>query len=364
MSVLWLVILTAIFVTGQALVFRYFNFKNLSYDRSFARKNAFEGQKIELLEVVRNSKRLPIPWLRAQSRIPRELVFEKEQLEAHEVSGGMYHKSAFFMPPLNAVTRHHEVTLAKRGVYSAGSVLLGSGDLFALVRMEKQLELDCGITVYPALLNESELPDPANRWLGEAIVHRWIMPDPFLVNGIRDYRAGDPLKDIHWRASARTGDLRVKVRDYTSDPKALVILNVQTSESQWADVGKQDEESVEYGIRMAATLCMRALKNGMNAGFASNACLIGKQGSGEYVYVPSAGGNAQADKLLETMARMLLHRELNFHTFLESLCFLQGEDILIITAYENDDVMKAVHMLRAQGNTVSLIKLERGRKAA
>jgi len=365
MSVLWLLVLTAAFMLIQAVLFRVNNLKKLSYDRSFSRKTAFEGEKVELLESLRNEKRLPVPWLRAESRIPKEIGFEKESLaESHEVIGGMYHKSVFYIPAMNAITRHHQVTLKRRGVYYAGSVVLTAGDLFGFARDEKQLNTDCEITVYPALIDENELPDPANRWLGDAVVRRWIMPDPFLVNGIRDYMPGDPLKDVHWKASARTGDLRVKVRDYTTDPKALVILNVATSENQWADVGAQDVESVEYGIRMAATLCVRALKNGLNAGFASNACLIGQEGSGETVYVPSAGGNAQADRLLETMARMLLHMELSFTTFLESLTDVSGEDILIISAYESEEIKRAVHMLTSLGNTVSFIRLERGRRTA
>lgn len=364
MSVLWLIALTILFSAAQAVVFRVFNLKRLRYTRSFDRPTAFEGQTAELIEDIKNEKILPVPWLRAESRIPRELAFEREQLDAHEVSGGLYHKSIFYLPRMNRLTRHHEVALKRRGVYDAGSVALTAGDLFAITRAERQLEIDCQIVVYPRILSDDELPDPANRWLGDAVVKRWIMPDPFLTTGIRDYRAGDPMRDVHWRASARTGDLRVKVRDYTSDPKALVILNVQTTSAQWADVGEQDAETIEQGIRIAATMCLRALRSGMDAGFATNACLAGKAGTGEYLYVPSAGGSEQGDRLLDAMARMLLHRELNFHTFLEELKDLKGEDILIISCYESEEINLAAQKLRSMGNTVSFYRLERQRRAA
>jgi len=362
MSVLWLMALTIVFAAGQALVFRLNNMRGLKYERHFSRRNAFEGENVELIERIQNRKRLPVPWLRAESRIPKPLAFEKEQLDAHEVSGGLYHKSIFYLTPMSGLIRHHEVTLKKRGVYSAGSVALTAGDLFSMAKSEKQLELDCSIVVYPRILSDEELPDPAHRWLGDAIVKRWIMPDPFLVTGIRDYRSGDSLRDIHWRASARTGDMRVKVRDFTSDPRAMVILNVQTSAQQWADVGAYDEESVEHAVRIAATMCLRALRHGMDAGFASNACLTGKAGSGEFIFVPSKGGNEQADSLLDCMARMMLHRELNFHTFLSELHFLRNEDILILSFYESDEIHEQIRMLREQGNQVSLLLLERGKR--
>jgi len=359
MSVLWLVALTVAFVVIQALLFKINNLKKLAYIRFFSRRYAFEGESVELIESIRNEKMLPVPWLRAESRIPRQLAFEKEQLDAHEVSGGLYHKSIFYLSPYLRITRHHEVTLKRRGVYEAGSVAITAGDLFAIIRSEKQLELDCGITVYPRILSPEELPDPAHKWLGDAVVKRWIMPDPFLVNGIRDYRAGDSMKNVHWKASARTGDLRVKVHDFTSDPKAFVILNIQTSDAQWADVGEYDEEQVEQAIRIAATLCMRALDSGMAAGFASNACLNGMAGSGECILIPSASGSEQGDRLLNTMAHMILHRELSFPTFLESLSHLTGEDILILSFYDSDEIRENMNALQMNGNTVNLLLLER-----
>lgn len=363
MSVLWLVALTIAFAVIQGMVFRYFNFKRLTYSRRFDKTCAYEGERVELLENIENKKMLPVPWLRAESRIPKQLHFEKEQLDAHEVSGGLYHKSIFYLSPMCRITRHHAVLLKRRGVYDAGSVVITCGDLFSIARSEEQMDLNCNITVYPKILPDDQLPDPAHKWLGDLTVKRWIMPDPFLVNGIRDYRSGDSLKDVHWRASARTGDLRVKVHDFTSDPKAMVVLNIQTSDNQWADVGESDAGYVEQAIRISATMCVRALSNGMQAGFSSNACLSGKAGSGECIFVPSKSGGEQADRILDTMANMILHRELSFSTYLDSLMHLRGEDILILSFYETDEIRQKMNELRRNGNTVALLLLERRKTA-
>jgi len=363
MSVLWLVVMTIAFAIVQAMVFGHFNFKKLTYTRSFDRSCAFEGERAELLESIENKKMLPVPWLRAESRIPKQLHFEKEQLDAHEVSGGLYHKSIFYLSPMLKITRHHEVLLKKRGAYYAGSVVVTCGDLFSMSKREKHMDLDCGIIVYPKILSEDELPDPAHKWLGDLSVKRWIMPDPFLVNGIRDYRAGDSMKDVHWRASARTGDLRVKVHDFTSDPRAMVILNIQTSDNQWADVGESETENMEQAIRIAATMCVRALNSGMQAGFSSNACLAGMAGKGECVFVPSRAGSEQTNLILTTMAQMMLHRELSFQTYLDGLMHLTGEDILILSFYETDEIRGKMNELRMRGNTVDLLLLKKGGRA-
>ena len=361
MSILWLMALSIVLVLVQALVFDLNNLRRFSYTRKFSCKTAFEGEKVELVEQIRNEKLLPVPWLRAESRIPEPLSFAKEQLGAnHEVSGGMYHRSMFFLPPRCALTRHHEITLLRRGVYEAGSVALSTGDLFAIARKKRQLQFDCGIVVYPRLLSEDELADPINRWLGEALVKRWIMPDPFLVSGIRDSVPGDPMRDVHWKASAKTGDLKVKLRDYTSDPKVLVLLNVQAAQHQWSDVPSQHVAMMEKAISISATLCIRALRHGLSAGFATNASLIGSHGSAKGTFVSSMGGNAQADKLLDTMARIEMHMELSFPTFLATLEDVMGEDILIITAYEDDDISAAIAKLKSQGNTVAVYTVKGG----
>lgn len=59
MSVLWLIALTVAFALLQAVIFHHFNLRKLSYERHFSQKSAFEGQKVELIEGMRNEKLLP-----------------------------------------------------------------------------------------------------------------------------------------------------------------------------------------------------------------------------------------------------------------------------------------------------------------
>ncbi len=360
MKIIWIMVVAAALTVIQALVFKMTNLRRLSYSRRFSRTAVHEGEQIELIEVIRNVKPMPVPWLRAESRISPNLRFGKEAVsEEREITGNRYHRSVFFMAPYSQITRKHSVTCLKRGFYKAGSVALTAGDLLGISQQEQQLSLPCEIDVYPRLLSEDELDTPSTRWQGELAVRRWIMPDPFLTSGVRDYRAGDPQRDIHWRATARMGQLQVKVRDYTADPRALVILNVQGSEGQWGDLMDYEQEIIEHGIRTAATLCMRALDAGVEAGFASNGCPVGERNSGKTIYVPARSGNAQREELLTAMARMEIHREMNFTTFLETLSSVSGIDMLILSVYDSEEIRRRVNQLRRMGNSVTFMKLEK-----
>ena len=363
MSILWILISVGIAILIQGVLVSLFGMKGISYERRFSRPSAYEGEQVELVEVIRNRKILPVPWIRVESRISPNLRFgHGGQSEEREISADQYHKSVFYLGPFSQITRRHQVTCLRRGHYEVGSVALTAGDLMAAWMVNRQMNLSCALDVYPRLLSEDELNMPSTRWQGEVAVKRWIMPDPFLVSGIRDYRPGDPLRDVHWRASARTGTLQVKTRDYTADPRMLVVLNVQASEEQWGDLMDYEQEGIEQGIRIAATLCQRALDAGVEAGFATNACLIGEKGEGKHIFVPSSRANDQMEVLLTTMARMTIHREITFPPLRDALCDLQGADILILSVYDSEQIQARLDMLRQAGNSVTMMMLERGRR--
>ncbi len=365
MNIIWIMVVAVTLGVLQAAVFGMFNLKKLTYRRYFSRPFAHEGDRLELVEVIRNVKLLPVPWLRAESRISPNLRFGKgAESEEREISADRYHRSVFFMGPYSQIRRRHEVTCLKRGHYEAGSVALTAGDLFCLSMRTRQLNMECSLDVFPRLLSEDELDTPSTRWQGELAVRRWIMPDPFLTSGVRDYRAGDPQRDIHWRASARMGQLQVKVRDYTADPRMLVVLNVQSSEEQWGDLMDYEQEGIEQGIRIAATLCMRALSAGVEAGFASNACLYGERDTGKTIYIPASNDSDQGEVLMSTMARLVIHREVTFPTLLDELTDVSNIDILILSTYDSEQIQYRMEQLRRSGNSVTLMLLERGKRNA
>lgn len=363
MSVLWILVVAGVLAILQSTLFSLTNLRRIHYTRRFGRAAVYEGETVELIEVIRNAKLFPVPWLRVESRISPHLRFgHGGENEEREISARQYHRSVFFLGPMSQVTRRHEVTCLKRGHYDVGSVALTAGDLVGLSVKSRQLTLPCELDVYPRILSEEELATPSTRWQGELAVRRWIMPDPFLTAGIRDYQPGDPLRDVHWRATARTGTLQVKVRDYTADPRMVVALNVQTSEEQWGDLMDYEQEGIEQGIRIAATLCMRALSAGVEAGFASNACLMGEKGTGKTILVPARRSRAQANILLSTLARLQIHRETSFNTFLEELTLERGIDVVILSSYDSEELRARMERLRRNGNSVTLMRLERRRR--
>ena len=349
MSVLLLFAVFGGLIVLQSLLTGKFALRGLTYERSFSKPSAFEGEEVRLVEVIRNRKFLPVPWVKAESRISPYLRFQADG--DIRISGERYHKSVFYLKPFHQITRTHRVTLVKRGYYRAGSVSVQGGDLFALRTPRLQVDTGAAIEVYPRLLSPEEIPLPSTRWQGDLLVKRWILPDPVWVSGVRPYTAGDERKDIHWRATARAGSLQVKVHEKTADPKMLVIINTQMSQTQWGDLMEYEQQRVETMISLAATLCLTALRNGLEAGFAANAPADGEDEP--TVLLPSKS-SAREGEILSAMARLTLRHTHSILKVLDDLRACTGVDMLLLSAYDSELLQKKMDALRQSGNTVCL----------
>jgi len=354
----WILIL-ALLVLGwlKGWILKKFALKGLKFSRHFTGAAVYEGQTGELVEVLRNDRPLFLPWLRAESRISPHVRFGKQENLSVQVE--MYHKSVFTLRPYQQITRRHRVHFLRRGAYDVGNVTLTAGDILGLGTNHIELHEKAEMLVYPRLLDAEQLPLPVSRLQGDLIVRRHMITDPFYINGIRPYQAGDAPRDVHWPATARTGQLQVKTHDYTADTKLLVVINCQMSENQWGDLMEYEQDMIENAISIAATLCMRVLEAGVAAGFAANMPFGREEGCA--LLLPERGSGRE-EELLSAFARLRIHRERNFPTFLEELSFIKGTDILVLSPYTSAEMEEKLHLLRGNGNTVTLQLMEGGQQ--
>lgn len=338
----------------QHFIIHRFGLKGLHYTRRFSRRTAYEGEEAELIEVIRNDRLLFIPWVRAESRLSPYLRFGRQ--ENLSISGERYHKSIFTLAPYQQITRRHRVRLTRRGVYDTGNVTLSAGDLLTGGEAVSELHSPAEIIVYPRLLSENEVALPFSRLQGEWVIRRRLIPDPFWINGIRAYQRGDSVRDIHWPASARMGEIQVKTHDDTADTRLLVLINAQMSEDQWGELMEYEQPLIEHAISLAATVSLKALASGVAVGFAANMPM--DETEKPAVLAPEAY-RGRDEELLKAYARLRIRRCRNFLSFLDDLCVFRGTDMLLISAYVSDAVEERLKALEALGNTVTIHLIEK-----
>jgi uncharacterized protein (DUF58 family) len=71
----------------------------------------------------------------------------------------------------------------------------------------------------------------------------------------REYRRGDALRRVHWRATARHGDLMVRQEEESSFPTARVVLDTRAG-------GYESDDAFEWALGMVASLGVHLVGSG------------------------------------------------------------------------------------------------------
>lgn len=141
---------------------------------------------------------------------------------------------------------------ARRGVIELADPRLLLPDPFGLLQRCVRVRCDIDrITIFPARhpLPRLELPGTeAWRQLGES--DTGPAGDIGGFTGLRDYRAGDPLRRMHWRSWARTGKPMIKELEDASEPRHALLLDTCG--------GGDGDEVFEACVSAAASFAMLA----------------------------------------------------------------------------------------------------------
>ena len=282
----------ALFWAQQLLYKKIWN-RNLKADISFASDHIFEGDKGYLNEVIENGKRLPLSMLKVKFQTNRNLIFHVSK--GSRTTDQYYRNDIFHVAGGEKVTRTIPFTGGKRGYYSITELELVASDLFLTVEMPYAFPIQKNFYVYPKPFYSRELHQSLQQLNGEILTKRNLLEDPFEYRGIREYQPFDDIRSINWKATARTGDLKVNQHNYTSLPSIRIFFNIEDD-----GVLKRDE-AVEACFRIVAGLCRYFLGQGIQVSCFGNGRDILTD---EIVRITSSAGNGQMEQILRTLARI------------------------------------------------------------
>lgn len=244
---------------------------HLSYERHFRYTRGFSGEPLEFTLNVDNNKWLPINWLKTKDRWPYGVgpKDKKKLLPSHLPEIGSL-VNLYSLRWRQKTQREFPMYFQKRGLYELGPVEMESGDPFGLFSTTREEPHTQYITVFPELLPlESALlatEDP----FGERKTVRRIYEDPTQASGIRQYAPEDEFRRIHWPATAKTGELQVKVFPPISSKIMMVCMNAATTPQPW--LGSLPN-TFEQLIRISAGILYQGMENGYQVGLMSNGCV-------------------------------------------------------------------------------------------
>ena len=160
----------------------------------------------------------------------------------------------------------YTVTFLMRGYYQLGPLLLETGDVFGLHRRFRVTGEPHFALVLPKVLPLEGYNLASRRPLGEIrVVHR-LFEDPTRLAGVRRFQQGDPLNRIHWRATARTGEIHSRLYENSRVAGATFLLDFHTQSFQ----GAGGANSAELAIVTVASLANAVFLMGQQIGLVSN----------------------------------------------------------------------------------------------
>jgi uncharacterized protein (DUF58 family) len=326
----------------------------VTYERSYDRTHAFPGEPINLTLTIANEKPLPLTWLQFKDEIPVAPQGEEEiAFLASEISGTYLLQYALSLNSYERTRRHVILHFPRRGFYTLGPVRYLSGDIFTLFTIERQHAYHDTLIIYPKVWPLEALQLPAKEMFGEIQVRRSLFTDPIKTQGIRDYQPQDRFRDVHWKATARRGNLQTKVYDPTSGMTVVVFLNVATYKKHWMGF---DPELLERAVSVTASIASYSAEQKWGIGVYANGAV---PGSDQPIRVPPGHSPEQLMRILEGLAavtefatgsiELLMHRE--------SRRLSWAATLVLVTAVVTEEILVSLVRLKEAGRRVVLISL-------
>ncbi|MCJ7626501.1 MAG: DUF58 domain-containing protein, partial [Anaerolineaceae bacterium] len=237
----WLVAISVAvaFIILSARLWSLKSLDNVFYRRRWHYRRGFPGEKTDVRIEVENRKWLPLSWLKISDFWPFGVPPENEEVLKHSHLPQMGRLiNIFSLRWFEKIYRKYTLVFKERGVYPVGPVEFTSGDLFGLYEMrkdDKELEY---LTVFPELLPMKSIGLETENPMGELRSRRRLFEDPNRPMGVREYRPEDEFRRIHWPATARTGQLQVKIYQPVQSKVIVICLNIATSTHFWLGLNK------------------------------------------------------------------------------------------------------------------------------
>jgi uncharacterized protein (DUF58 family) len=272
---LFFLVYLGILVIGGAYVVTRFGLADLEAGYALDRVTAAVGETLRVTYTVRNAGRLPKLWLELHN--PTTLPVP---LPGRALALGPRAERAWAA----------RVPLSARGHFRVDPLVIRTGDPFGLFEASASVGTGTAVTVYPRVESLPRWRLPASTLEGSSSTPERTMQTTPLVTSVRPYAPGDAYNRIHWKSTARQGELQVKEFDLEQTADLWIVLDLD----RHVQAGTGEESTLESAVRVAAALAAHALLENRAVGMTVAAQRI--------TTLPADRGGRQHQKIMSLLA--------------------------------------------------------------
>lgn len=312
-------------------------------------QRALEGDAVTFHIEVHNRGWLPRFMLELFDQLPFVDAAELGVNQGDKLLGGIASLPA-------GSVRRFEVSLLceKRGFYRLGPVSLASSFPLGLAEARTATKHTFqSLTIYPRVFPIVSLP----LFGAPSQIHRgaYCLPEgagAAEFSGMREYRRGDNPRHVHWPTTARLNELMVK----EFEPLASACLYIALDLAKDANIGRGQHSSLEYAIRIAASVAGYACRQNMHS-------RVLAQGA-ETLRIASGKGDFHYQGILDALAVADSNGRAPYAEVITEIALncLPGETVLLLLAeppHRDAATLQALALLRAQGAYLFAVLFDR-----
>jgi uncharacterized protein (DUF58 family) len=330
---LFFVVYLGLLAIGGSYVLTRFGLADLEAGYRVDHRQGHVGDDLRTTYSISNSSRLPKPWLEVYN--PTDLPVP--------IPGRALGLRSWAQRSWIAI-----VPLTRRGTYRIEPMVVQTGDPFGFFEAAATVGRPTIVTVFPRVspLPRWRLPN-ANLEGSHSAPERTLQTTP-LATTVRPYAPGDSFNRIHWRSTARLGEIQVKEFDLEQTADVWLYVDLDGE----AQAGEGDISTVEESLRIAASIAHDAILENRAVGLTTSGHRV--------VNIPADRGPRQRQKIMQLIAAVEGDgRAPLAEVLLTGLPKLRrGMTAVIITPSRERAWIRALTTLRARGVAAAVITVD------
>jgi uncharacterized protein (DUF58 family) len=275
LSFLFYVVYLGLLAIGGSYVLTRFGLADLEAGYRVDHRQAHVGDDLRTTYSISNASNLPKPWLEVYN--PTDLPVP--------LPGRALGLRSWAQRSWVAI-----VPLTRRGTFRVEPMIVRTGDPFGFFEAAATVGRPTMVTVFPQVvpLPRWRLPN-ANLEGSHSAPERTLQTTP-LATTVRPYAPGDSFNRIHWRSTARLGEIQVKEFDLEQTADVWLYVDLEAP----VQSGEGDVSTVEESLRVAASIAHDAFLENRAVGLTTSGHRL--------VSIPADRGPRQRQKVMQLLA--------------------------------------------------------------
>lgn len=298
----------------------------------FEEKDYFVGDEVEIQSFIDNDTLLPVPHIEITDRTV-EAVSDKKPTT-----------SVFSLLPLERELAEEDIKAEYRGIYDIGPMEIKISDIFGIFTWYRKIYTNINLKIYPRVHDLDFFNLKSMQSYGTLTTKQKAYEDNTSISEIRKYTAGDSVKKIHWKVSAKKGSLFVKNFEMTGSASAYIFLDFKRNCYSGGNIRELEEKAVE----VVASIASYFLKNAVSINMYVNSSKL---------YYTTGRDTKKLKNFLEILCEIKSDGNKSMEDILEKRIRLiaKGSSIIVVTGDITDKNIDMYYSIKKMGYDLILV---------